>query len=110
MNTITTVPLAIEPQAAQLVKELGMQAELDQMLERARQIIPGLRRLHVLFAPPYDTGPDPSVVIEAYRDAAAQEPDDLHWDLYSKWQSATISPDVYRHLTLLIVDEINHVR
>jgi hypothetical protein len=105
MSTAATIPVIIDPEAAELVKELDMRAELEQMLERARQTIPGLTRLHVQFAPPYDTGPDPAVLMEAYRDARAREPDDQVWNSYSTWKLETFSPDVWRHFTLLIRDE-----
>lgn len=104
-----TIHTTVEPEAADLVAELGMQKELERMLEHARQSIPGLLRLQVMFAPPYDTGPDPSVVIEAHRDAAHREPDDQVWNQFSRWKIQAFSPDVCRHFTLLIMDETNHV-
>jgi len=104
----TTIPLTVDPEAAELVAELGMQAELECMLDQARQMIPGLRRIHVEFAPPYDTGPDPSVLIMAYRDPSLHRPDDQTWNQYSRWKTTTFSPDVFRHFTLLIRDDPNH--
>lgn len=104
----TTIPVTVDPEAADLVTQLGMQTELDRMLEQARQMIPGLRRLQVVFAPPYDTGPDPSVVIEAYRDPSARQPNDSTWDLFSRWKITTFPPEVCWHFTLLIMDENHH--
>jgi hypothetical protein len=104
-----TIPLTVDPEADELVAELGMRSDLERMLDRARQTIPGLLRLHVVFGPPYDTGPEPSVVIEAYRDPAHREPDDQVWNQFSRWKTQAFSPDVYRHFTLLIMDETNHV-
>lgn len=102
------VPITVDPEAAELVAELGMQKEFEQMLEKARQMIPGLRRIHVEFAPPYDTGPDPSVLIEAYRDPSFCQPDDPTWKQYARWEIATFPPDVVRYFTLTIRDEPNH--
>lgn len=110
MTTANSVPVTIDPEAAELVAELGMQAELDRMLEHARQAIPGLLRLEVVFAPPYDTGPDPSVVIDAYRDAAARPPYDQVRNEYTRWEIETFLPDVLRHFTLLIWDATKHGR
>ncbi len=110
MDTADTIPVFIDPEAAELVKELGMQAEFEQMLEQARQTIPNLCRINVEFGPPYDTGPDPAVLIKAYRDSTAREPDDVVWNQYSRWKLSTFSADVYRHFTLLIREEPNHAR
>ncbi len=38
----TTFPVSITPEAAARVAELGMQAELERMLEHTRQTVPGL--------------------------------------------------------------------
>ncbi len=104
----STIPVTVEPEAAELVAELGMQAEFERMLDQARQTIPGLRRIVVEFAPPYDTGPDPGVLIMAYRDPSFRRPDDSAWDQYSRWKTTTFHPDVFRHFTLWIVDDTNH--
>jgi hypothetical protein len=108
MDAVATIPLTVDPEAAALVAELGFQAELDRMLEQARQMISGLRRLNVVFAPPYDTGPDPAIIIEAYRDPAARQPNDRTENQFDRWQIATFSPDVHRHFVLWIMDEYNH--
>ena len=110
MADVAAIPVTVDPEAADLVAELGMRAELERMLEQARQAIPGVRRLHVVFAPPYDTGPDPSVVIEAYRDPAARHPKDNTSAQYDRWQIATFPPDVFRHFVLLLMDEPSDVR
>lgn len=107
MPTTQNIPLSVEPEAAALVAELGLQTELDQMLDHARQTITGLQRLKVKFAPAYDTGEE-GIIIEATRDPANSQSKDWTWDQFSRWKIATFSPEVYRHFTLL--DEIgtNH--
>jgi hypothetical protein len=108
MGAIPAIPLTVDPEASALVAELGLQAELERMLEHARHTVSGLLQLYVVFAPPYDTGPDPAIVIEAHRDPTARQPDDQTWYRFSRWQIATFSPDVFRHFVLLIMDEHNH--
>jgi hypothetical protein len=108
MDTLPTVPLTIDPEAAARVAELGMQAELEQMLEHARRTIPGLQRLDVVLDPPYDTGDEPAVVIEALRDPATRAEPDQTWWHYSGWEITTFPPDVCRHFSLLILYGSNH--
>jgi hypothetical protein len=107
MHATHGIPLTVEPEAAALVSELGLQAELDQMLEHARQTIAGLRRLQVRFGPAYDTGEE-RVIIEAVRDPASRASKAWTREQYSRWKSAAFSPDVYRHFTLLDEYEPNH--
>jgi hypothetical protein len=107
MHTTHRIPLTVEPEAAALVSELGLQAELDQMLEHARQTIAGLQRLQVRFGPAYDTGEE-RVIIEAVRDPASRTSTAWTPDQYSRWKWTTFSPDAYRHFTLLDEYEPNH--
>jgi hypothetical protein len=100
MPTTHTVPLVVEPEAASLVAELGLQVELEQILEHARQTITGLRRLQVKIAPAYDTGEE-GIIIEASRDPASRNNSNWNWEQFSRWKIATFPPDVYRHFTLL---------
>src|SRR5437879_6133803 len=100
MSTTHAIPLTVEAEAAALVAELGLQTELEQMLEQARQTITGLRRLQVKIAPAYDTGEE-GIIIEATRDPASRDRNEWTWEQFSRWKIATFSPDVYRHFTLL---------
>lgn len=108
MAAPTTIPATITFEAAAHVAELGMQAELDQMLERARQLIPGLQRFEVMLVEPYDTGDEMSVLIDAYRDISSRDPDGQSYDAWRDWRLATFSPDVNRHFTMHIVYGNNH--
>lgn len=83
-----------------LVAELGLQPELEKMLEHARQTITGLQRLQVKFAPAYDTGED-GIIIEAVRESSSRQTSAWTWDQFSRWKIATFPPDVCRHFTLL---------
>ena len=101
MNTLTDIPITVSPEAAARVAELDMQAEFDQMLEKARRTLAGLRRMNVVLDPPYDTGDEPSVVIEAIRrePSVPRDPTEREW---TNWKLKTFSPDVVRHFCLLV--------
>ncbi len=103
----TTIPVTVTPEAAERVAELGMQAELECMLEHTRQTVPGLRSIEVRLALPYDTGDVPTIIIEAAKcfPARADEPTQTEWD---DWQMNTFPPDVYRHFLLMTLQEPTH--
>ena len=65
MSTVTTIPVTITPDAEARVVELGMRSDLEHMLDHAREVIPGLRRLNVEFWEPEDFIDDPRITIEA---------------------------------------------
>ena len=109
MPTLTEVPVSVSPEAAARVTELGMQADFDQMLEKARRTLAGLHRINVVLDPPYDTGDEPSVVIEAIRaeNGVLTDPTEREWD---NWRLNTFAPDVCRHFCLLVLFETPHAR
>src|SRR5437016_14485863 len=82
MHAMHAIPLTVEPEATALAAELGVQKELDQMLDHARRTITGLQCLNVKFAPAYDTG-EASIIIEAIRDPASPELNGWTWDQFS---------------------------
>jgi hypothetical protein len=109
MSAVTTIPLTVDPEAADHIARLGMQAEFDRMIEHTRQTVPGLRRIHVWLQPPYDTGDDPGVIIEIIRNDPFQLDDPTRKQWYD-WLIETFSPDVLRHFTRFTAyEEPNHV-
>jgi hypothetical protein len=104
MNLPTTVPLTIAPEAAARVAELGLQAELGRMLERASQVIPGLTRVNAVVTEPYDTGIEPGIGIEATTDLI-WVPGDRTWREWSEWKLSTFPAQVGQYFTLLLQPE-----
>jgi hypothetical protein len=98
----TTVPLTITPEAAARVAELGMQAELERMLDHTRQTVPGLRSIEVQLALPYDTGDETTLIIEVGMDDPYRL-DDPTWEQWSYWQISTFPPHVCRYFTMMPV-------
>jgi hypothetical protein len=110
MSIPTTIPVTVEPEAAARVAELGLQAEFEEMLEQVRQMVSKLRRIEVVLVPPYDTGDDPGIVIQAFRDMADRDEDDPTWNRFSRWKITTFPPDVFRHFNMWILYEGSHAR
>jgi hypothetical protein len=105
--TAGTIPVTVTPQAAARVAALGMDAELQRMLEHTRRVVPGLRSIEVREALPYDTGDETTVVIDAIRDNP-HLPDDPTERAWGDWQCATFPPEVCQHFVLLCVYGPNH--
>jgi hypothetical protein len=68
MMNPTTIPVTITPEAAARVAELGMQRELERMLEHALRSVPGLRSVEVKLELPYDTDVETSITIQVLVD------------------------------------------
>ena len=98
----TTVPTLITPEAAQRVAELGMQAELERMLEHTRQMVPRLQSIEVQLALPYDTGDETTLVIEATRDEPHVDYDPTE-DEWGMGQVRTFPPEICQYFVMLTV-------
>ncbi len=103
----TTIPVTVTPEAAERVAELGMQAELERMLEHTRQTVPGLRSIEVQLALPYDTGDETSIVIQVTRTNPHLTNDPTDWD-WGAWQCDTFPPYVCRYFVMLTLYEPDH--
>ncbi len=102
MSAPATVPVTITPEAAARVAELGMQAELERMLEHTRQTVAGLQRIEVTLTSPYDYDrPSPGIDIKAYTDRPFVE-GDRTWGEWGRWKVTTFPSEVCEHFVLLL--------
>ncbi len=102
MTAIPTVPVTVKPEAAARLAELGMQAELDQMLQRVLQEVPQLRHIDVELEERYDTGGEPGVGIHARTRLPWQEVNKVWWAL-ARWEGETFPPQVLEHLSIEVL-------
>lgn len=101
MNAIN-VPVTITPEAAARMAELGFQAELEQMFENARQLVPDLRRIEVELNIRYDEdGPD-GVSIMAIT-GSPWTPEEQFRDRVSDRQIEMFPPEVLEHMHLSVL-------
>lgn len=98
MTTTSEVLVTVTPEAAARVAELGFQKEFEQLVERARTTIQGVRWLEVRREPPYDTGDEEQVVIWI-RIADNQLLNNPSIDTFIDWKLETFSPDVCWHIS-----------
>jgi hypothetical protein len=90
------------------VAALGMQAEFERMLEYARQVLLGLQRIDVVLEPPYDTGDDDCVLLQALHGPVSETDWDVAWKKWGKWFVNAFPPDVVRHFCLVYLSGDNH--
>jgi hypothetical protein len=102
MSTVTPIPVLVSHDAAARVGELGMRAELDQMLAHTRQVVPGLRKIEVTLALPYDAGCEPELSITAHSDQPFRDGDRTSWN-WGEWQVDTFPPQVWQHFSFHIL-------
>jgi hypothetical protein len=100
-----TIPVTVAEDAAARVAELGMQREFDQMIEHAKQALPGLRSIRVTleYDPECPTNP-PGVVIWALReDLVEKHKLDPASEEFRYWIVATFPPEVLLNIILIPV-------
>jgi hypothetical protein len=101
MATTANVPITIAPEAAAHVADLGLQREFEQMLEHAKQTVPGLRAINVILTYDPETGDDPRVIIEAMIPEPARPEEDTTQSDYTRWEINTFPPAVLIHFCLM---------
>jgi hypothetical protein len=93
----TTLPVTVEPEAAARLAELGFQAQVDRMIDYARQNLPHLVRIEVVLNDRYDMGGEPGVAIEVYSQCPFDEALQVVREL-DRWQITEFPPEVLEHL------------
>lgn len=111
MRAPTTVPLNMTPEATEQVARLGMQAELERMIEHVRQVVPRLSRIEVTLNDRGDLaapGEPPGISIEAFRTDPYVPEDRVQWEIWH-WKVRTFPPEVNQHFLIVIqYDESDH--
>jgi hypothetical protein len=110
MAATTDVSVVIEPDAAARVAELGMEAELQRMLEHLKQSVPNLHTLRVEFDAQCNPDEMASIILWAHREMP-EDPltDDVHWN-FGGWLAETFSPEVCLTFVLQSIPEEPHGR
>jgi len=107
MTGPATIPLTIEPEAAACLAELGMQAELEQMIEHTRQVVPDLTRIRILLESLYEPGDEQIICIEAFVDPDSKDDGSCYWP-WNEWLIATFPYEVFRHFGLSLPIDVKH--
>jgi hypothetical protein len=98
----TVVPVNITSEAAQRIAERGLQTPIDQMIEQAVKMVPGIRRVEISLEGPYDTHDEPYLDAGAYRDYALATEDISEEEAYVRWKIEYFPADVLWQVSLHI--------
>jgi hypothetical protein len=107
MATSTTIPVTIDPEAADLIAALGMERPFREMIEHSKQTLANLKRIEVEYDYKFDEPDDPTIhlllLLDPSTDRATLE-FPIRRDLIA-WFLKTYHGDVARHFLLdVLVD------
>src|SRR4051812_19362877 len=96
-----TIPVRVSPEAEARVAQLGVQRELDLMIEHTKETVPGLRAITVSLESRYDHGDEPVLLISAEvpGPGSVDDPTEPLWD---RWVIATFPPEVLEHFCFMV--------
>lgn len=104
MTTATTIPVTVTDEATARIAALGMQREFEQMIEKAKEIVPHLRFIRVTLE--YDPEGEelPGIVIWSHRfDRNWQG--DTSTEVFGGWLVRTFPPDVCVNFCMITLFE-----
>jgi hypothetical protein len=96
MATLTTIPVRITDEVAAHVDKLGLQGEMEQMIDHMKRTVVGLRSILVTYEEnPENTLIDPLVVLCGYEEPSVREPGDVSLELaLDRWVVQAFPPEV----------------
>ncbi len=97
MPTVAVVPVTISPVARAYIERVGQRAEIETMIDRARNVLPGVQLIEVVLDDATEEMP-PGVVLWTHRDdiGPANDPTHRKW---IAWMAVTFPPDVCQSYT-----------
>jgi len=104
-----TIPVTITPEAAQRTAELGLQSQVQSMIDYARQNLPDLDRIEVILVDRIELGEEDGVTIHAYG-RRPYDPEDRFCDRISYDMVRQFPPEVLYYLLLAYHPVAGHAR
>jgi hypothetical protein len=99
MTTSATVPVTVTPEAAARIAQLGFQAEVDRMIDYARQHIPQLERIEVILYDRHDQGGEPGLSVAIYS-RHPFDPDERFTRELDQWFVRAFPSEVLEHVIM----------
>ena|SRR5258708_11510637 len=100
--TPTTVAMDVSPEAADRISELGIQDEVDRMIDHAMKTVQGVKQVVISLEPPNDMYDEPYLSARAYRDLTFWSEDNPDADRFRRWKTESFSPDVLSKFGLFL--------
>jgi len=98
----TTVPVDVTPETAGRIAELGIQAEVDRMIEHAIKTVRGIRRVEIMLMDPYEMYDEPHLSTSAYRELGLWTDGNPDVGRFDDWKIENFSPNDLWHFNLHI--------
>ena len=105
MSEPATVPVTVTDEAAARIAELGIRAEVEEMIDHTLKTITCLRRIEIRLEGPYDTHDDPYLTINGYREPESTLIPDEECRQWSRWYVDRFPPRVREHVNLMLGDD-----
>jgi hypothetical protein len=109
MPPITTIPVTITPDATARVEQLGMQKELQTMIDHTREAVPGLVEIGVDTWDVSSEPGEPHVFLVGWRAGQPTFPFEVE-DGWARWFGRTFPPDVAQWFSFEIQYRDEHGR
>ncbi len=99
MTTNTTIPVNVSAEAAAHLDQLGLRAAFNALVEKAKELLPGLRLIDVTLDYAPWMSDEPAVLLDFHRPHPGG--DDGANDQFIQWTIAAIPPEQGRHFAWL---------
>jgi hypothetical protein len=99
MMTSATAPVTVTPEAAARIAHLGLQAEVDRMIDYARRSLPEVERIEVVLYDRYDLGDEPGLAVDVYSRRPFDPEEHVSFDLI-RWFVTEFPSEVLEHVIL----------
>src|SRR5262249_40578932 len=100
----------VTPEAAARIEELGIQADVERMIDHAVRTVSGIRRVEIGLEPVNEMYDEPYLSARAYRDFALASEASPEVQQFSDWKTRTFSPDVLWRFSLHIRTDAPNAR
>jgi hypothetical protein len=111
MSTTSAIPVQFTSEATARIAQLGIEREVQTMIEHTKQIISGLESIEVeTWDDEFEPG-EPHLTIVAWRPGECQSVEDLQpMDGWYDWFSRSLGPDVRRWFSFDLLYRDTHGR
>jgi|SRR5579884_450840 len=108
MLASTTVPVRITPEARARLADLGLEQEMGEMIDYARQHVPQPTRIEVVLYERDEPGELPGVAIEVYTQFHCFDPNAGTRGKIGEWLVSAFPAEVREHLLIDYLPEPPH--
>ena len=95
-----SVPVTVTPEAADRIGKLGLQSEMQRMIDYGRRRLPESSRIQVVLYDRDEVGEEPGLAVEVFTPFESFDPMARTREKVSEWLVSEFPPAVLEHLTI----------